>query len=760
LDLWRFFININILKGGNKMRKQIVLGIFALVLGLGLILGEAPLIYAQESDIDEFTLEEITVTAQKREQELQKVATSVEVIQGYELTEMGHLDLDEALRNVSSAIVQSVGEEMTVIIRGMDNDEMPGDGFSQVAVTVDGSYQKSWGVGTTGLYDMKRIEVLAGPQGTMYSRNSSGGVVNMISYDPDTEAIQASGSVEMGNFNLVNTQGVLNVPLKDKWAFRAAFINTKRDGYASTGVHDADDRSMRLKLAYYPSDTLSAVLTYEYTSIGGKSQGDGFKTFEDQDDVDNPWTGASPGDLFGGYTQTDRFYMNLNLDTPFGTVTFIPSYIDTDRLIHQAGWVTDDPAFGMGGRGNRLFQDREFFNSPQEEQSYELRMASREDSFMKWLIGIYYFKFDWHDRIYHKDVYYVDPDNPANDFFIASTEFTTGFNLRGNKSKAAFGNLTYPLTDRFRITAGGRYTKEDEYSARAPGGMGPPPGPPGGGGAPQDPSHFDYKLGAEYDLSEDSMVWVDYSTGYKQVRGSSPDQELKSYQIGSKSRFLDNRVQFNATAFYYDYTNFNIRGGIDEEYRVIDGETVTFRGSGTGDAILYGADASIDYVITNKDRLNLSLSSLSADVDKVLIIYSYQGIEYPDLVPPKTIGSGKPLNNAPELSVVGSYEHRFDLANGGAITPTISARYTSKYILEFTVDERNIPEGMDPDKVNTEPSHIMGDFSLNYSHHSGKWTLNGYVKNVTNYAEKNGIMRGDLRIGSPRTYGMVLSVRF
>ncbi|MBN1627682.1 MAG: TonB-dependent receptor, partial [Deltaproteobacteria bacterium] len=258
------------------MKKTFIV-VFSVFLAIGIAVTGIPWVMAQETGSDEFTLEEITVTAQKREQDLQKVASGVEVIQGYQLTEMGLVDLDEALRNISSALVQPVGEEMTVIIRGMDNDEMPGDSFSQVAVTVDGSFSNSWGVGTTGLYDMQRVEVLVGPQGTLYSRNSSGGVVNMISNNPTTEEVKASGSLELGNYKLVNTQGMINVPINDAWAVRAAFISTVRDGYASNGLSDADDRSVRLKLGFTPSDIFSAVLTYEYSKIGGKSQGDGYE---------------------------------------------------------------------------------------------------------------------------------------------------------------------------------------------------------------------------------------------------------------------------------------------------------------------------------------------------------------------------------------------------------------------------------------------------------------------------------------------------
>ena len=735
------------------MKKYLVMGL-TLTIGLWFSLGDIASVKAQGSAEEEFTLEEITVTAQKREQSLQKVATSVEAITGTQLTEMGVQDLDDALANIASALVSPAGEEMNVIIRGMDNDSMPGDSFSQVAVTVDGSFSGSWGVGTTGIYDMQRIEVLAGPQGTLYSRNSSGGVVNMISNDPTTQKAEASGSIGVGNYSLFNAQGVLNAPITDKLAIRAAFTSTTRDGYADNGLSDTDDRAVRLKLGFTPTDNVSAILTYEYTKIGGKSQGDGFAAFEDEDDTDNPWHSNSDGNLFVSNTQTDRFYLNFVLNTPVGTVTFLPSYSDTSRHNIAAGWLWSDGSFGM--RSNDPFavhagQGREHFVSPQNEKSYELRMSSNEEFVLKWLVGLYSYERSWDDKIFHEAAAW---EYNGTTYYSASTEATSKWGTKGSSSKAAFGNFTFPVTDAFRITGGGRYTKETEnnkgYDRRS--------------GEPfsnEDSSaHFDWKGAVEYDLGQNSMIWADVSTGYKQVRGTGADQKLMSYQVGSKNRFLDNKLQLNATAFYYDYSNFDI-GRVGSEYDTwtTPGESIPYGGQGIGDAALYGLDLSSDYVLTGNDRVNFSLSYLSAKVDQVTITYTYQGQQSP-LIPPKIVDKGKPLNNAPELSVVLGYEHRFDLASGATITPSISTRYTSKYYLEFYPDASNVPAGMDVDKVNTEPSTLMGDFSINYGHSSGEWSLNAYVKNITNHAQKNGLMRADMRLGPPRTYGAVLSVNF
>lgn len=129
-------------------------------------------------------------------------------------------------------------------------------------------------------------------------------------------------------------------------------------------------------------------------------------------------------------------------------------------------------------------------------------------------------------------------------------------------------------------------------------------------------------------------------------------------------------------------------------------------------------------------------------------------------LPDEQYPGGAMLNNSPKYMVTSSYEHNFDLANGSCLTPRLDIRYQTEMLLEFIPESREVPEGMDVDKVNTEPAHFMIDFSTNYNSSSGKWNLNGYVKNILNHAEKTGFKLSELRIGSPRTYGAILSVKF
>jgi iron complex outermembrane recepter protein len=729
-------------------RKWIVL--FLLILGLWFVLGGLSSALAQGSSNEEFTLEEITVTAQKRAENSQRVAIQMDVISGDYLTEQNVTTLADALSGVAEAFVQEAAKDFQVVIRGMTNNNNPGDSVNQVGVAIDGSYSSNFMSGQSGFYDMQRVEVLSGPQGTLYSRNSSGGIVNMISNDPSTKALAGSAMIGMGNYNSVNAQAMINVPFDDKFAFRAAFNVSAHDGYLNNGTMDDDTKSTRFKLGYTPSEKLSAVLTFEYTKIGGLSKFGFVIPFEVEDDVEDPWTSIIPGSVYRADRMSKRLYLNLNWETPLGVVTLLPSlskYQEHNRQQDPLNIGRDgQPITGGGppGAGTTVGWRSQIRNHRQEEQSFEARIASPDDFFMKYLLGVYFYKMKW-----------------TNDWTKDETElngmtwpYVEAWSIQENPSNSVFGNVTVPVAERFRVTAGGRYTKDKETRT----------GYDSTGGftgkifnfssGPFENDHFDYKLAAEYDLASNAMVWADYSTGYKMGFQGRPAQTVDSYQIGEKSRLFDNKLQLNATVWYYDYQNFQLSAG-----SMVVGST-EYQGSGYGKADLYGLDLSTEYILTPQDSINLSVAYLHATISSATIIYSTMSGEQ---LPPVEMTSGlPPLNGAPEFTITASYQHIFNLSSGGNITARIDPRYVTEKTLQFQPSKMGIPPGLDVNKLNTEPAHLMLDASLSYYDASGKWSLNGYVKNITNHAEKTGFYMGVnyLQIGPPLTFGGTMTVNF
>ncbi|MDB9822464.1 TonB-dependent receptor [Deltaproteobacteria bacterium] len=703
------------------MKKSILI-IFILALGFGIALGDLTSVYAQ----DEFTLEAVTVTAQKREENLQKAAIAVETISGYEITEMGRTTLEEALVGIATATVQKKGRELNVTIRAMDDDSMPGDSFAMVAVTVDGTYNNLFGTGYSGLYDMQRLEVLTGPQGTLYSRNSAGGVVNMISNNPTTESFEGSASIEFGTYHLMNTSGMVNVPLSETVALRGAFQTAFHDGYYSNGTNDNDTKSARFKVGYdHPSQDLSVILTFDYNSQRGHGQGDGVDIWETP--PENPWGSTIPEDQTHTNRDTSKVYMNLEWSTPIGDLTLLPSltHNELNDLVPTTERQPDGSTIFVTGGHRSIMHD----------YSTELRMNSLEDSSIKWVVGVFWYEYMWNTRGTRFDEQGYDITDP-------------GYRIQTNVNKAAFGNLTYPVTDRFRLTVGGRHTSDDETQDSYD--ITPRPGRPEYEYNEYPSSHFDYKLGLEYDLGADMMLWADHSTGYKHIARNRLSQELASYQLGIKSRFLEQRLQVNATAWYYDYVNFNVnkRKTYYDEF----GDEQTDRGTGIGDAVLYGLDLASNYLLTPNDRIDLSFSYLSSETSGLVI-------NYEDYYSPDYALEGLPLNSAPEFTIVGSYQHIFHLSSGGRITSKLSTRYETEKTIAFLPNQSEYP-GFNLNILNQEPSHHISEASLVYSDPNGRWSISGYIKNIENHPEKVGLMRDDLRVGEPRTFGAVMSLRF
>jgi iron complex outermembrane receptor protein len=286
--------------------------------------------------------------------------------------------------------------------------------------------------------------------------------------------------------------------------------------------------------------------------------------------------------------------------------------------------------------------------------------------------------------------------------------------------------------------------------------------------APTDP---DWKIGFEHDLAADTMIYGSYSTSYRvqsKYRSLAEPEELKAYQVGSKSRFLDNRLQVNASVYYYDYTNFLARNqdtvwvdDTDGDFEEDMDESVDDSGAaGQGDGRMYGVDVQVSALITSNDRLDLAVSWEESEWTDLVFDYEHDveltvvDEEYV-YVPIEDINyNGKSMVLTPPWSITASYSHNFLLPNGGDLKATIDANFKSGYRLTWKEEEY---------PYNYQESHHLENLSLVYSSPGGMWSLTGYVKNISDYAVKT-MYRSDrggfLSIGAPRTYGGVLTVKF
>jgi iron complex outermembrane receptor protein len=270
-------------------------------------------------------------------------------------------------------------------------------------------------------------------------------------------------------------------------------------------------------------------------------------------------------------------------------------------------------------------------------------------------------------------------------------------------------------------------------------------------------SGFDHKIGFEYDVGEDSMLYADWSTGYRvgSMGGAEKDPEtLNAYTVGSKNRFFGNKIQVNWSAYYYMYKNYPAENHMDDpvtHQRDLGGET-------DGDMRMIGADVQTDMILSTQDRLSLSVSYEDAKFD--MLVFTYESPYLPDLV-----YTGKSPTFTPEWTINAVYEHTFNLANGGTVTASIDSRYQTEMLINFMESAGVMIGGPPPSQMSLlgyrdQEAYHLSNAAMTYANPDGKWTLAGYIKNLENYAVKKNLMFGSLMIGPPRTYGLVLSVRY
>ncbi|MBN1627672.1 MAG: hypothetical protein JW944_14220, partial [Deltaproteobacteria bacterium] len=666
--------------------------------------------------------------------------------------------------------------------------------------------------------------VLFGPQSTMYGSNAPGGVVNVITAAPKTDRYSAEGTVEYGSYNLLNLQAVFNAPVfRDKIAMRLAANRSSQDPYVE-GDSESETMSARLKALYQASENLSFTLTTNWQKRGsGGMTGGSVKAFAYQDDVDDPWTPVDSDEGGGGnlFDQiTKGVTANIDWVTPFGTISAVPSYTKTTSDGHGTRTA------GGGGPGGGpppgpppmsftgLMAQQAFYPQQAEEEEEligyyqedrnlqkgaELRMTNAADfELFQWIFGGTYYKSEQSRQTLLED--------EAGSYSARETN---------SNKKALYANISYPLWfyDKFALTVGYRQSWDKNYSTEIGGPMS------GTTGNKEGYSKPDWKYGFEYNVADNMMFYGNFSSSYRSASamgmpggGVQKPEELDAYTGGMKSRWFGNKLQVNVSGFFYDYANKLCSGfkvweniteedigfidnnnngvwdpGVDVDYMgqevergrvnaVIepDGEYPTrdhldADNDGNTDEVYvftanepgaqgYGAfqslglDLQTSWIITSRDRLNFSVSYLDSEWIDLHFEYNWYMIW-----PPEDYEGITPVNS-PKLSMTASYERSIPLGAFGTLTPRIDAQYKSEYTMLWDASDA------EEEAFSYQEPYYLWDAAASFNHASGRWSLNAYVKNITNYAVKRSYhgMTGnrELRIGDPRTYGASFSIKF
>jgi iron complex outermembrane recepter protein len=730
------------------------------------VLGGLPSLYAQEPGNGEFTLEEITVTAEKRVENVQKTPISVTAITGESIVENAQVTLESVLRYVPALQVQKSPQGGQIYIRGVGANGDSNWVDPSIALTLDNVYSGRAESVFAGMYDIDRVEVLRGPQGTLYGRNATGGSINVITKNPGFKKFEADGNFQVGNYSLWHFDGAVNVPISDTFGFRIALLREHRKGYYTNGGMESNPTAVRGKFLFEPTEDISMLLTLDYSHTDNldnttvpMAHAGGPPFFMWDTDPDNPWFVDSmhPADVKKDTFKTVS--LKLDYDFDWATLTFIPAYTHSSRFV-----ITDLIAGLFNGPGNPPKTSLGAGSTMVENQyTVEARLSSPEKSTLKWVVGSFYL---------------TTKNQMAGDIGPSATVFTQYGNNHPASSVALFGQATYPVSDQFRVTAGLRYTKDSKSTDwgiksiyTAPGGT---PYDTGLHTMENQYTAITYKAGVEYDLNAASMIYGQISTGYKSGgfnTSSAPPttykpEKLMAFELGSKNRFLDNRLQVNAEAYLYNYDKYQVQYPFHGPYPIpADNVPPTADPAGQFNQYIANAETGKNYGV------DLEMKALITTNDQVDVTFAYQHARYGELVlhtevppnstlpqPPGPPGqivayslTGTPVANTPAWSGTIGYQHSFVLPNGGVITARGQSKISDGY---WATIEKHF-EG------SRQEGFHRSDANLSYAAASGVWSVNAWIKNIENDYQKTTIMPlWRMMISDPRTYGATISIKW
>ena len=675
-------------------------------------------------------LQDVVVTAQKRTSTAQKTAASITAIDAKTLEKNGVQTLQDLTKLAPGVSLGQDAAKVVVTMRGVSSRDTTEIGDPAVSISSDGFYiQRPTGLSGT-VYDLERVEVLRGPQGTLYGRSATGGAINFITAKPGKET-EGKFSLGIGNYGTVNTEGMVNLPLNDAWSARAAFKTTRHSGYRtheSPAIpgDDDDSTSARVHLQYAPDNRLKVLLTGQYTHLGGVGP-----SVEGVPIVGAVNNNVMPDvDVKGEPHGTPNQY----IDTTIKTVQLNASYdLDFASLIYSAGYR--DMHYRHLRDLDGLITSANYFsaNEHPKDVSHEVRLVSKGEDRFKWQFGAYYFKETMSLLSYYQS-YAVAP--PVNMFVF-------NYDVKA-VSKALFGQASYDLSRGVTVDVGLRTSQDDKTRAGYQDlgqGIVPQPGS-------SSSKKNTYHLGLNWQLSPNNLLYAKYSTGYKAGgfttiingvgAGATASQRtydpetINAFEVGSKNQFFERRLQLNLSAYTYDYK--------DQQVSVSNGGapyTVN-----AGKSRISGAELELQARPTAIDSIDGYIAFLNARFKDFCTNRSAQGDCTRNL-------AGNAPAQAPKWQVGAGYEHRFQLA-GGSLTPRLQTHYESKSYL-----------GVDNYVRQTQNSYTRSDAMLTYADDSGKWTLQGYVRNIENariltVANAN-FGSYNYAFAAPRTFGVTFS---
>lgn len=730
-------------------------------------------------------LQDVLVTAQRRPESARRAAVPVSVLTPAELRDAGVTKPQELTELVPALQAANSAAPISVFyLRGAGNFTGNALTDSAVAFNVDGVFIGRPHSTAGFFYDLERIEVLKGPQGTLYGRNATAGAINVLPRVPEIGRWSGEASAGYGNEDYARIEGAINVPLGEAAAMRAAALHVSHDGHMNDGLDDQEDSAGRVSLLVTPDDALSIRVAADYFDQGGRGPGstpvalDPDHRFGISSDQSGAYLGTQRNRIAGrnfnpmpGIQKLDNYYWGVNAtvdwETAYGTLTLIPSY----RESHL-----DTIGTALGVNVTTIEDD--------DQASFELRFASRAEDAFSYIVGAYYFDEDNHIPLFV----------PNTQYSMSVQDYDTGV-----ESVAAFGQATVALTEAVRATAGVRYTHDDKYfrgsfqgavrlcppvptascpdAQRIPATQLTPVAP---GFNPADGtltipsvivsdetrtfSNWTWRAALDWDATERNFLFASFETGYKSggFFFSSDDQDfapehLDALTLGSKNRLLGGRLQFDVEVFHWRYD--------DQQVSIITQDSRGITNLATrnvGQATMNGVEIESRWLVTEATRLHAGLQYLDATYDDFRYVTPLSS--GPPVtgcgVTPGAAGfqvdcSGKRAPYAPEWTANLAAEHGIQLRNDARLVANVRLHYQSKTLT-----------GLDFTDLEYQDGYVSLAASITYAASDDRYSVTAFGTNLTDETVVANSFQppfGSFVVGTlrpPRLYGLRLGARF
>lgn len=691
-----------------------------------------------------FPFEEIVVTATKRVERLQDVSIPVTAFSMDRLQEAHVLDL-EGLQLISPSVTFATNfGTAQFFMRGLGQNSILNNVESSVGFYVDGAVVNDPSAKLFSFFDLERVEVLRGPQGTLFGRNTTAGAVNLITAKP-TEEFEAYARVSGGKFELFETEGALSGPLTDKILGRIAWKTVTRNGlgineFTGTGIDNLNRKMLRAALQFNISESMDFLVTAEYANQSDRSFS--FKVQEESFPDTRPAPGRGGFATQGPRNISSEFDPRNNRETWAITGTFNWQVSDKILIRNIVNYRESDAELVQDVGFSSVVTSRELtppdptsiskMTKMPEQFTEELQVHYNGDFLDRHidvLTGFFYFS----ENTFFRNTLGISPESgrprPQPDGSISLEKRANLLSLGDAESFAGFWNVRYQILPQFGLKVGGRWTRDERtvinknnvFIGPAPGGMFERFVMPGGGEASENFTDYTNELGIEWrpDGVPDMMLYYTFSEGFK--AGTAPGgstlttvfvdpETIDNHEFGLKSRWLDGRLTVNIAGFFYDINDLQLQISISAGEA---GFQTIF--ANVADQQAHGIEVETTWVITDRMRFTGSVAWLKAKFTRL------EGV-----APLEPGAAGDFAGNTPRRSPEWSANAHlvYDLPiniNDGTLSWSTDLAYKSSQFF----DEFNNPRQV-------QDAYVLIDTRIKFTSPDGNWSAEFWGKNLTN----------------------------